>query len=98
MSIKVKISLPKNKAKRLRLSPEVRGRLGGQIRTQRRETIYKMTCNKNGGLCPCFVCGEHVAPEDATLEHKLERSKGGTDNMDNLAISHGPCNWSRSNH
>lgn len=63
---------------------------------QRRETIYKMKTKRHNGICPCFVCGKHVKLEEATLEHIIERSKGGTNAMDNLDISHGKCNHDRS--
>jgi 5-methylcytosine-specific restriction endonuclease McrA len=41
------------------------------------------------------VCGQHVAPEAATLEHILPRSEGGNSHADNLAISHALCNQQR---
>ncbi len=66
------------------------------VRQQRRDTIYKMKLKRHSGKCPCFVCGKHVTLEDATLEHVIERSKGGTDDMSNLDISHGKCNEERS--
>lgn len=66
------------------------------VRQQRRDTIYKMKLKRNAGKCPCFVCGKHVTLDDATLEHVIERSKGGTDDMSNLDISHGKCNHERS--
>lgn len=66
------------------------------VRQNRRDTIYKMKLKRNSGKCPCFVCGKHVTLQDATLEHVVERSKGGTDDMSNLDISHGKCNKERS--
>lgn len=67
------------------------------IRQTRRKTVYKITAKRNGGRVPCFVCGDHVVPENATLEHIVPLSKGGTDDMENLAISHGLCNQRRGN-
>ena len=54
-----------------------------------------MLAKKNNGLVPCFVCGRHVKEKNATLEHILPTSKGGTDDMENLAISHYQCNQRR---
>jgi len=51
-----------------------------------------MSAKQNNGSVPCFVCGKHVKIEDATLEHIKPQSKGGTDEMNNLAISHFRCN------
>lgn len=81
--------------KQVRMSGALRGRLEGAVRKGRRETIYKMKLKRNDGVCPCFVCGKHVKPEDATLEHIIRLADGGTDDMENLDISHGPCNWER---
>lgn len=63
----------------------------------RRETLYKFIGKKNNGTVPCFVCGKHVREKNATLEHIVPLSKGGTDDMDNLSISHYNCNQARSN-
>ena len=66
-----------------------------RIRGSRRETLYKMISKRSGGVVACFVCGRHVPPNRATLEHVVPRRDGGTDDMDNLAISHGWCNSNR---
>jgi 5-methylcytosine-specific restriction endonuclease McrA len=44
------------------------------------------------GVVPCWVCGEHVAHADATLEHIQPLSEGGNSHQENLAISHDRCN------
>jgi 5-methylcytosine-specific restriction endonuclease McrA len=41
------------------------------------------------------VCGEHVLPEAATLEHIQPLSEGGNSHIENLAISHEVCNNQR---
>jgi 5-methylcytosine-specific restriction endonuclease McrA len=71
------------------------GRRVSQVRKQRRETVYKMKRKRCYGTVPCFVCGRHVDEVDATLEHVLPLSKGGTDAMSNLDISHAQCNHQR---
>lgn len=73
----------------------VKKQLLATIRQSRRNTLYRMTAKRNDGCVPCFVCGNHVKPQHATLEHKTPLSKGGTDDMDNLAISHNACNHRR---
>ncbi len=67
------------------------------IRSRRRITLYKMLHTKGCGFVPCFVCGLHVPRDKATLEHIKPLSKGGTDQMSNLAISHYVCNQRRGN-
>ncbi len=71
--------------------------LEAQVRKTRRETVYKMICRRNDGQCPCYVCGRHVKERHATLEHIVPISKGGTDDMGNLSISHNACNARRGN-
>lgn len=57
----------------------------------------------------CCLCGERmdepetprmghdaVFPDDATIEHIIERYKGGTNNWTNLAASHFKCNSDRN--
>lgn len=73
------------------------GRRVAQLRKQRRETVYKMKRKRCYGVVPCFVCGAHVTEEQATLEHVKPLSKGGTDAMSNLDISHAWCNQARGN-
>ena len=60
-----------------------------------RDKIYKTVARQLHGKVPCWVCGEHVLPAAATLEHILPLSKGGNSHQDNLAISHELCNNQR---
>lgn len=80
--------------KRKLLSGATAARLAGSVRKGRRETVYRMLLKRHGSV-PCFVCGKHVKEPHATLEHILAVSKGGTDDMDNLSISHNVCNARR---
>lgn len=48
----------------------------------------------------CLICNGPIAfdaatGEGATLEHIRARSRGGTDDLDNLGIVHGRCNWEK---
>ena len=57
-----------------------------------RDKIYKTVARQLHGVVPCWMCAEHVQPQDATLEHIKPLSEGGNSHADNLAISHGQCN------
>jgi len=57
-----------------------------------RDKIYKTVARQMHGVVPCWVCGEHVPPADATLEHIRPLSEGGNSHLENLAISHDRCN------
>lgn len=60
-----------------------------------RDKIYKMVARQMHGVVPCWVCGEHVQPVAATLEHIKPLSEGGNSHLENLAISHDVCNNQR---
>jgi 5-methylcytosine-specific restriction endonuclease McrA len=60
-----------------------------------RDKIYKTVARQLHGQVPCWLCGEHVAPMEATLEHIQPLSEGGSSHLENLAISHGRCNNQR---
>ncbi|MEI8171222.1 MAG: HNH endonuclease signature motif containing protein [Rhodoferax sp.] len=57
-----------------------------------RDKIYKTVARQLHGTVPCWVCGEHVLPAAATLEHIKPLSEGGSSHLENLAISHDLCN------
>jgi len=57
--------------------------------------MYRTVARQLHGSVPCWVCGEHVPPEDATLEHIQPLSEGGSSHVENLAISHARCNHQR---
>lgn len=79
------------------MSGSLRARLDAAIRSNRRDTIYRMIAKKNEGMVPCYVCGRHVKKSCASLEHVIPVSKGGTDDIGNLSISHWQCNKRRGN-
>jgi len=60
-----------------------------------RDKIYKTVARQMHGVVPCWVCGQHVLPAAATLEHIRPLSEGGNSHQDNLAISHALCNGQR---
>ena len=63
--------------------------------THLRIKMYKTVARQLHGQVPCWVCGEHVTLEAATLEHIKALSEGGNSHADNLAISHEVCNGQR---
>lgn len=60
-----------------------------------RDKIYKTVARQLHGVVPCWVCGQPVAPGEATLEHIQPLSEGGNSHLENLAISHALCNQQR---
>lgn len=60
-----------------------------------RDKIYKTVARQLHGQVPCWVCGGHVLPAAATLEHIRPVSEGGNSHAENLAISHEVCNGQR---
>jgi 5-methylcytosine-specific restriction endonuclease McrA len=76
------------------LPGHIKARLRNGIRKSRRESLYRIR-QKLLGVVRCFVCGGIVKKEHATLEHITPLSKGGTDDWENLAISHADCNAKR---
>ena len=57
--------------------------------------MYRTVARQLHGQVPCWVCGQHVTPEAATLEHILPLCEGGSSHAENLAISHEVCNGQR---
>lgn len=48
----------------------------------------------------CLICNGPIAfnaktGEGATIEHIRARTRGGSDELPNLAIVHGACNWEK---
>ncbi len=60
-----------------------------------RTRIYRTVARQLHGAVPCWICGQPVSAEDATLEHIKPLSEGGSSHIENLAISHGACNHQR---
>ena len=60
-----------------------------------RDKIYKTVARQLHGVVPCWVCGQHVLPAAATLEHIIPLSEGDNSHQANLAISHEVCNGQR---
>ena len=56
-----------------------------------RDKIYKTVARQLHGVVPCWVCGEHVLPAAATLEHIVPLSEGGNSHTRPITSSQRPC-------
>lgn len=45
----------------------------------------------------CGLCGGEVEPDDVHIDHIHPRSLGGSDDLDNLQVSHSLCNMRKGN-
>ncbi len=69
--------------------------------SRRRKNLRKRLFNQQDGCCfYChrkvdIECENHNAPEAATLEHLIPKSKGGSSRVDNLVVSCRECNVTR---
>jgi 5-methylcytosine-specific restriction endonuclease McrA len=43
----------------------------------------------------CYLCGRYVLPSDASRDHLVPKSVGGSDSLSNLALAHKDCNAAR---
>lgn len=46
-------------------------------------------------LLPCHYCGKKLRREQATVDHVIPKSKGGSNNSSNFVLSCAPCNTSK---
>ena len=63
--------------------------------TRRREA--KRTLFGGRDVVPCCFCQKPLTYAEATIEHVLPQSRGGTWDLSNLTISCAPCNSARGN-
>lgn len=45
----------------------------------------------------CAYCGKFLTMDEVTMDHVIPKSKGGTNDWDNVVASCGPCNHSKTN-
>jgi 5-methylcytosine-specific restriction endonuclease McrA len=69
-----------------RLSGAMKSMLRQQSLQGRRKTLAKM----QGGLCR--YCRLKTPWEAGTVDHRIPRARGGSDEMENLVFSCEPCN------
>lgn len=59
--------------------------------TPKPETLERLW-RRLGPPAECYLCGEPIPVEEATLDHVLPRSRGGTNQRDNQRWAHRRCN------
>jgi 5-methylcytosine-specific restriction endonuclease McrA len=62
---------------------------------RQRRRITRLVYERDGGVCS--LCHRPVALADASVDHVVPQSKGGTSALDNLALAHRRCNYSKGN-
>ena len=60
----------------------------------RRKMLRQMLWGQQKGCC--HYCGKYVSKRDATLEHVVPQSQGGTDDLSNLVMACFACNNKKS--
>jgi hypothetical protein len=43
----------------------------------------------------CQLCGDPVAEDDVHIDHRYPRSRGGSDSLENLQVTHSACNLAK---
>jgi 5-methylcytosine-specific restriction endonuclease McrA len=66
-----------------------------RLRAAPRERIYRQRIFERDGWI-CWICGEAVEPQDATLDHVVPVSLGGAHTPANVRLAHGVCNSRRA--
>jgi 5-methylcytosine-specific restriction endonuclease McrA len=57
--------------------------------------LKKKVLKRDGFLC--FYCGDKLDDRDATIDHKIPKIMGGTDEETNLVCCCGQCNSLKGN-
>lgn len=57
----------------------------------------KLVEERAAGLCEYCRCTQDFSPQPFVIEHIIPKSKDGTDDLDNLALSCSACNNSKYN-
>lgn len=64
----------------------------------RGSTRHKKALFKGHATVPCCYCDKELSYEEATVEHILQRAKGGNNFRKNVTIACGPCNHHRGDY
>lgn len=81
--------------KRLHKKIERARRYGSELKISILQIVYEDNIKKYGRLT-CYLCNKHISFGDDSLDHKIPAVKGGTNDYENLAISHLSCNRKKS--
>lgn len=72
----------------------VRMTYGKPMSMMRRELVAKKEIVLHGRL-ECYCCCEPITLKESTIEHIHPKSQGGTNRLENLALSHKDCNFQK---
>ena len=67
-----------------------------KIDLQKLQVVYEENIKENGTLT-CYLCNQQILFSQDSLDHKIPISRGGTNNVENLEISHSACNFKKGN-
>lgn len=80
-------------------SPEDVTRRPGRRRRERLQTVRRDPYSRREIFerdgWRCWICGEVVAEEDASIDHVVPIAQGGADAPDNIRTAHRDCNSRR---
>lgn len=60
-----------------------------QAKLEKKRKLRAILLQRDGSCC--FYCGGHLG-DDLTIEHLHEKSRGGSDRIENLRLAHEYCN------
>jgi 5-methylcytosine-specific restriction endonuclease McrA len=63
--------------------------------TTRTKRITKRLLEANNYMCA--LCGEPTTLKDSNIDHKIPKSKGGSNRIENLQATHKACNFIKGN-
>ena len=65
------------------------------LKLRRALKFWYILNNKPLNLCP--LCKKFLGKRNGNVDHIIPKSKGGTDNLDNLQFTHKGCNSKKGN-
>lgn len=65
-----------------------------RMKTSQRKYAKYMLLRRDGRRC--WLCGGHMADSEISIDHIIPRSRGGSNQIDNLKLAHIDCNTRRS--
>lgn len=67
-------------------------RLRSAFRRQRRALLERLLHERGD---QCEICLRPCPPDDRSIDHRIELSRGGTNDLSNLQLTHHRCNTQR---
>ncbi len=66
------------------------------MKSATRRAFWRSVFRDGRRYVPCSYCGTTLLREDATIDHVIPRSAGGTSAIQNLAVACKPCNEAKA--